>query len=87
MKDVLKMLLSKNTMILFYSIICISCIITFLIINNFDLISYRVFDYAPVFNQFPDPPYNWLLGLLCFVFLTFVVSLFNNKNYLKLWLF
>ena len=69
-----------------YALVGLTIIISALIINNFSLISYRVFEYAITLNNDPDPYYNFLLGLLCFVSLSFMVALFNNKDYLYLWI-
>ncbi len=71
---------------LFYTISILLSFSIVMLINNFEIISFKVFQYPKLLNVAPNIYTSWLLGLCVFLFFTFLVSLFNNKDYLKLWL-
>lgn len=72
--------------VLLYILALITCFLTILLITHFENITFRVFEYAQKLGFYPDIYYNWFLGILCFVFLTFIVSLLNQKDLLYIWL-
>lgn len=74
----------KNSIFLLISLI-ISILISIFVIK-FEYVSFRVFEYAHKLGYFPDIYYNWIIGLLVGIFFTTIISLFNNKHYLNIWL-
>mgnify|MGYP000639100901 CR=1 FL=1 len=86
MIDMYKMSFSNLKLFVYYSVLLCSIFLISFIISNFDDISYRVLHSVTRMGATVDIYYTWLLGLFCFLVLTLIVSLFNNKDYLKLWL-